>query len=352
MNLLILGGTIFLGRHVAEAAVARGHRVTLFHRGEHPAEARPGVEVLRGDRDGDLAALRGRTWDAAVDTSAYFPDWVEASAGLLAPSVGTYCFVSSVSVYSDFSREGMTEQSAVSRLSPEQLDQARQIRAQGPVRAAALGELYGGLKVLCEDAAERACPGRTLVVRPGLIVGPYDYSNRFTYWVRRVADGGEVLAPGEPRRQVQFVDVRDLAEWMVRLLEDGRTGKLQVTGPAGRLGMGDLLEECRQAVGSGATFTWVPDAFLKQAGVGAWIEMPLWMEPDPADAGFMSLDCGRALARGLRFRPLADTVRDTLAWDRALPEGTERRAGLSREREAGLLAAWKAQAGPAGAESR
>jgi 2'-hydroxyisoflavone reductase len=343
MRILILGGTIFLGRHLAQAASSRGHQVTLFHRGEHGAGLVPELEVLRGDREGDLAALRGRRWDAVLDTSAYFPDWVEASAGLLAAAAERYCFVSSVSVCADFSRPGLDESAPVSRLTPEQLRQAAEIRAQGPVRAAALGELYGGLKVRCEEAAERAFPGRALIVRPGLIVGPFDYSNRFTYWVRRVAEGGEVLAPGDPARPVQFIDARDLAEWMVRLVEEGRTGTFQATGPDTVLTMGELLEECRRVGGSDARFTWVDDGFLQRSGVGGWIEVPLWTEPDPAMQGFMSLDCGRALRAGLRFRPLADTIRDTLAWDRGLPAGAERRAGLKPERERELLAAWKAR---------
>jgi 2'-hydroxyisoflavone reductase len=342
MRILILGGTIFLGRHLAEAARSRGHQVTLFHRGEHGAGLFPDLEVIRGDRGGDLEALRGRHWDAVLDTSAYFPDWVEASAGLLAGAAERYCFVSSVSVYADFTRPGMDEIYPVSRLTPEQLQRAAEIRAQGPVRAAALGDLYGGLKVQCEQAAERAFPGRALIVRPGLIVGPHDYSNRFTYWVSRVARGGEVLAPGDPARPVQFIDVRDLAEWMVRLLEDGRAGTFQATGPGAALTMGELLGECRRVNGGDARLTWVDDAFLQRSGVGGWIELPLWTEPDPAMAGFMSLDCGRARKAGLRFRPVAETVRDTLAWDRGLPADAERRAGLAPERERELLAAFAA----------
>ncbi|MBI5837538.1 MAG: NAD-dependent epimerase/dehydratase family protein [Candidatus Eisenbacteria bacterium] len=345
MKLLILGGTIFLGRHVVDAALARGHQVTLFHRGQHGPDLFPGVERLTGDRDagpGELgAAFRGRRWDAVVDTSAYFPDMVEASAGLLAGAADRYCFISSVSVYGDFSKPGLDESAPVTRLTADQLARAREIRAAGPVRAAALGELYGGLKALCEEAAEAALPGRTLNIRPGLIVGPHDYSNRFTYWVRRVADGGEVLAPGEAARPVQFIDARDLAEWIVRLLEDGQTGVFNATGPATPLSFGALLDACRAAAASEPAFTWVSDEFLSNSGVGAWIELPLWTGADPSLAGFMSVDCARARAAGLTFRPVVETARDTLSWDLAMPADSERKAGLARERERGLLAAWK-----------
>ncbi|HVP37552.1 MAG TPA: hypothetical protein VMS93_00055 [Candidatus Saccharimonadales bacterium] len=343
MDILILGGTIFLGRHLAEAALSRGHRVTLFHRGQHGPGLFPGVAHLRGDREGGLEALRGGRWDAAVDTSAYFPEWVEASAGLLAGAVDRYVFVSSISVYAGLARPGLDESAPVARLTPEQLARARELRSQGPVRAADLGDLYGGLKARCEEAAEAALPGRTVALRPGLIVGPHDYSDRFTYWVRRLARGGEVLAPVSPERPVQFVDARDLAEWTLHLLESGRVGTFNATGPDYPLTLGALLEECRRAGGDRAELTWVTDAFLQRAGVRPWIELPLWTAPDPAKAGFLSVDCRRALQAGLRFRPLRETVRDTLRWDQARPADAERRAGLGVERERELLAAWHAE---------
>jgi len=339
MKLLILGGTIFLGRHLAQAALEAGHEVTLFHRGEHGADLFPEAETLLGDRDGGLMMLRGRQWDAVVDTSAYFPAWVRDSARLLAKAAGHYTFVSSISVYADFSSPGVRENTPVARLSEEQLQRAEQLRQSGPVRAAQLGDLYGGLKALCEEEAEGAFPGRTLVVRPGLIVGPHDYSDRFTYWVERVAAGGEVLAPGAPEAPVQFIDARDLAEWMLRMAEARTAGVYHATGPARPLGMQAFLNDCRAAAGSDARFTWASDEFLTQQKVGPWVELPLWIPNTPDSVGFARVDCSKAIASGLKLRPVPETVRDTLAWARTRPAGEERKAGLAREREKELLAA-------------
>ena len=325
MDLLVLGGARFLGRHLVEAALGRGHRVTLFNRGESNPGLFQEVEELRGERGGDLSPLRGRTWDAAIDTSGHLPREVRRSTELLAGSVGHYTFVSSISVYSDFGRTGIDEDAPVLAPpdpEPEDLD----------------WELYGGLKVGCERAAEAAMPGRVLVVRPGMIVGPHDYTDRFPYWRRRVAEGGEVLSPGDPERQVQLIDARDLAGWMLRMAEAGQTGVYNATGPEHRLTMRGMLEGIREATGSEARFVWASEEFLLDAGVEPWEEMPLWVPEEMA--GILAADVGRAVGAGLVFRPLAETVRGVPGPEVGRPE-VEIEAGISREREEELLRAWR-----------
>ena len=335
MNLLILGGTIFLGRYLVEAALAHGHEVTLFNRGQHNPELYPDVEKLRGDRDGGLDVLRGRRWDAVVDTSGYIPRLVRASAELLADAVEHYTFISSISVYPHFRSVGLDERAPVGTL-------------DDPTVEVITGESYGPLKALCEQAVEQAQPERTLVVRPGLIVGPHDYSDRFTYWVRRVAQGGEVLAPAHPDWHTQIIDVRDLAEWTLRVVEQRQTGVYNATGPEYDLQFGHLLDTCRTVSGSAARFIWVNEAFLAENEVTPWSELPLWIpQSDPDMLGFSDISCAKAIAAGLVFRDLATTMRDTLAWDATRADTAEPparalqpRAGLAPEREAELLRAW------------
>jgi 2'-hydroxyisoflavone reductase len=325
LELLILGGTRFLGRHLVEAALAGDHRVTLFNRGRSNPGLFPGVEELRGERRGDLSALRERGWDAVIDTSGYLPREARASAGLLADSVGHYTFVSSISVYEDFGRTGLDEDAPVLAppdSEPEELDL----------------ELYGGLKVGCERAVEAEMPGRTFVVRPGMIVGPYDYTNRFPYWRRRVAEGGDVLAPGDPEQQVQLIDARDLAGWILRMAEERRTGVYNATGPDRRLTMRGMLEEIREATGSDARFVWASEEFLLGAGVEPWEEMPFWVPKEMA--GIMAVSVDWAVGAGLAFRPLAETVEDTPGPE-AEGQEVEFDAGISRERERELLRAWR-----------
>ena len=339
MKLLILGGTVFLGRALVDTALARRHTVTLFNRGQHHAELYPEVEKLRGDRDGDLGALRGRRWDAVIDTCGYVPRVVRASAELLADAVDHYTFISSISVYPHFKRRGLDESAEVGVLAD-------------PAVETIDGDTYGPLKALCEQAAEQVLPGRVLNIRPGLIVGPHDYSDRFTYWVQRVSQGGEVLAPGRPERHMQFIDVRDLAECTLRMVEGRRTGIYNATGPDQPLPMGTLLDVCRDVSQSDARFTWVDEAFLAEHEVGAWIELPLWIpESDPDMVGFADVDCSKAIAAGLTFRDLAATVRDTLMWNTTRSDEADTpsraiqpRAGLVPEREAELLRAWHARA--------
>jgi 2'-hydroxyisoflavone reductase len=311
--MLVLGGTVFLGRAVVEAALARGHEVTLFNRGQSAPGLFDGVEELHGDRKEDLSALSERAWDAVVDTSGYVPRDVRASAQALRES-GRYVFVSSVSVYSDFSR-GPSEEDAVAELGDLPDD-----------RVADDYSNYGPLKALCEDEVREVFGERALVVRPGLIVGPHDPTGRFTYWARRLARGGELLAPGPPERRVQFVDVRDLGEWIVEALDRGLGGTFNATneGVAWR----QLL--------AGADVVWVSDDFLREQGVGEWMELPLWLG-SPEWRGMHETDVSRAVGEGLRFRPVEETVAG--AADAPAVEGV----GLTPEREAELLAAWRAQ---------
>jgi len=315
LRLLVLGGTGFLGRHVVEAALAAGHDVTLFNRGRTNPELFPEVERIVGDRDGDLAALRERRWDAAIDVPARVPRHVRRSAEALA-GVGHYTFVSSVSVYRDFSRPGIDESAPLREYEPSMGDEDM--------------ETYGPRKAECERIVAEAFPGRSLIVRPGLIVGPWDPTDRFTYWPARLARGGEILAPGPPERVVQFVDVRDLAPWIARLVDEGRAGVFNATNEG--VSMGELL--------AGARVTWVTDAFLLEQAVGQWMELPLWLA-DPEWIGMHHVDVSRAVAAGLSFRPLAETVRDTAAWAATREDGHEPEAGLAPERERELLEAWR-----------
>jgi 2'-hydroxyisoflavone reductase len=324
MDLLILGGTRFLGRYLVEAAQEDGHRVTLFNRGLSGPDLFPEVETIKGDREGYLSALRGRRWDAVIDTCGYVPRVVRASAGLLADAVDHYTFVSSISVYSDVIGAGADESAPVEEL-------------EDPTVEEVTGETYGGLKALCERAAEEEMPGRVLSVRPGLISGPHDPTDRFTYWPRRVADGGEVLAPDRPELQVQFIDVRDLAAWMVRMSAEQQTGTYNATGPDYELRMGKLLEECEAVSDGEAQIIWVSEKFLEESGVEPFTEMPLWVPREYA--GMQAVDCGRAIAAGLTFRPVSQTVRDVLEWDSTRVEA-DLAAGLKPERERELLSAW------------
>ena len=335
MKILILGGTAFLGRHLAAAALARGHEVTLFNRGRTRPHLFPEVERLQGDRTRDLTALSGGTWEAVIDTSGYTPATVRRSAAALAEAAAHYTFVSSVSAYAEFPLSGIDERAPVRSLTAEELAEGERLAAGGAGAAPSFGPSYGGLKALCEQAAEDAMPGRVLCVRPGLIVGPYDYSDRFTYWVRRVARGGEVLAPGRPDRQMRWIDARDLARWLVRMAEARRTGVYNATGSAEGVTMEQLLTQCRAAAGSDASFTWVDDQFLIEQEVGAWIELPLWL-PEEYN-GFFEIQNDRAVAAGLTFRPLAATVADTLAWDRVRTSEPTWETGLDPAVERRLL---------------
>jgi 2'-hydroxyisoflavone reductase len=341
MKILIIGGTVFLGRHLVEAALARGHEITMFNRGQRHPELFPEVERLRGDRMGEMEALRGRRWDAVIDTCGYVPRVVRASAELLAGSVEHYTFISSISVYADSAASVIDEGAPVKSLAEDQVRSAEEIEPSGPIMAVNYGEMYGGLKALCERAAEEAMHGRALNVRAGLIIGPHDYSDRFTYWPTRLARGGEVLAPGQPQSLKQMIDARDLSEWIVRMIEKRLTGTFNATGLDYELTMERVLAECRRAVGGDAQLTWVSDDFLLAAEVAPWSEMPLWMPEKYSLPAFSRTNCERAIAAGLTFRPLAQTASETFAWDVERPAEVERHAGLPAGRERQLLRAWK-----------
>lgn len=331
MKLLILGGTKFLGRYLAEIALERGHEVSLFNRGRTGPDLFPEAEKLRGEREGDLSVLRGRSWDSAIDTSGYLSRTVHASAGLLAGAVDHHTFVSSISAYPHPIPPGTDENVPVLEppdLELEELDM----------------KLYGELKVGCERAAKAEMPGRVLVVRPGLIVGTHDYTDRFAYWCRRMERDGEVLAPGDPERQVQLIDVRDLAGWMLRMAEERRTGVYNATGPRDILTMARMLEGIRVATGSDARFTWVPEEFLLESKVGPWDELPLWL-PEEMN-GMLAVSVGKAVHEGPTFRPIQDTARDTLAWEADRDDEAGTGAGISQEREEELLRIWRAGNGP------
>lgn len=325
MRLLILGGTVFLGRHLVEAAQRQGHEVTLFNRGRHNPDLFPDVEKLRGDRDGGLGVLTGGRWDAVIDTCGYVPRVVQASANLLATAVKHYTFISTISVYESASQRYIDEDSPVGRLADPSIEDVT-------------GESYGPLKALCEQAAEAAMPGRALIVRPGLIVGPHDPTDRFTYWPHRIAQGGQVLAPGNPEAPVQIIDVRDLAEWLVRMIAAGETGTFNATGPEQPYTMARFLDKCHDAVESDAQLVWVGQDFLLEQGVEPWSEVPLWLGGE--EEGLLAVSVEKATGRGLTFRPLAETVRATLAWSRTRPGDHEWRAGLDRDKEKSLLKAW------------
>jgi 2'-hydroxyisoflavone reductase len=318
VKLLLLGGPRFLGRAIAEAALGRGHELTFFNRGTTNPELYPEVERLVGDRASDLSALAGRTWDAVIDTCGYLPDVVRASAERVAGSA-LYCFVSSVSVYADQSVPP-TEESAVAELGELPADE---LTPEG----------YGALKALCEKAVQDVFEERALIVRPGLIVGPHDPTGRFTYWPHRVSRGGETLAPGSPQDSVQFIDVRDLADWIVSCAAHGETrGTFNATGF--RMPFERLLAECRRVTGSDASFTWVASDWLVAAGLEEWMGVPLWIV-SPGWEAANRVVVTRAAAAGLTFRPLAETVQATL--ESAQTVGG---VGLAPEREAELLAEW------------
>jgi 2'-hydroxyisoflavone reductase len=328
LRILILGGTGFLGPHLVENARTRGHTLTLFNRGKTHPELFPEVERLRGDRNGQLDALNGRKWDAVIDTSGYVPRIVKMSAELLAPAVRQYVFISSISVYPDDVKPGANETTPVQKLTEPGSEEVR--------------KHYGALKALCEEAAEAAMPGRTTNVRPGLIVGPGDPTDRYTYWPVRMDRPGEALAPGTGEDPVQYVDVRDLAAWIVQTIERGSVGVFNATGPEKPLSMSAMLASCRKAARQPATLVWVPEKFLTEQKISPWDDMPVWTG---AEGGLSQIDCTKAVRDGLRFRSADATARDTVAWWKELPEDRRKkpRAGLSAEREQAVLAAWKAR---------
>jgi 2'-hydroxyisoflavone reductase len=334
-TILILGGTGFLGPHVVEAARARGHTVTLFNRGKTKPGLFPDIEKLQGDRDGKLEALAGRKWDAVVDTSGYVPRIVKMSAELLAPNIKQYVFISTISVYKEHSKTGADESAALNTIDDPTNEEVK--------------VNYGALKALSEQAAEAAMPGRVANVRPGLIIGPGDPTGRYSHWATRMADGGEVLCPGDGSTPTQFIDGRDLAAWLVKLIEDGTVGIFNALGPAERITMKAALDGTNEGTGGKAKLVWVDAAFLEKHSVSPWGEMPMWFDNKGEMAGFGTMSNARAVKAGLVFRPIRETARDTIAWLGTITEEAERAklrsSGISPDKEAKVLAAWKGTQG-------
>jgi 2'-hydroxyisoflavone reductase len=337
VRVLVLGGTLFLGRHVVEAALERGHEVTIFTRGRTNPGLFPEVERLTGDRDGDLSALAGRQWDAVIDPSGYVPRVVGRSAELLAGAVGHYTFLSSISVYRDFAQPRLDESYPLAELPAEHGEE--------------VDRFYGPLKAASEKVVREAFGERCAIVRSGLIVGRYDWTNRFGWWVRRIARGGDVLLPDAEPWPLQIVHGRDLADWLLDLADRRTGGTFNATGPETALDVHDVLPVARKVSGSDASFVRVPESFLLAQGVEPFDHLPLWLAlpENPSFAGFFDVDVTRAVAAGLRFRPLADTIADTLAWESERAAAPEKdygpgalASGLAPERQAELLAAWRA----------
>lgn len=382
LKILILGGTGFLGPACTEAALARGHSITVFNRGRlesirkdggRPSAVPPGVEVLYGNRDPEkfaedwkddqrqnpkklekksenpkgLSQLEGKKWDAVIDTSAYFPRIAKASAELLAPNVKQYVFISTLSVYADRSKP-ITEETPVEQLKdPTSEEFGENFENYGPGKAA------------CEAAVEAAMPGRVTNIRPGFIVGPRDSSRRFLYWPLRVRQGGEMVLPGSPEDPIQIIDVRDLGEWTIRAIEDGTVGVYNATGPAETLTMRRMVEECKKGLNSDATFTWIPLNEMEQLKDADGREIaspggfPLYVPPSEEGAGFHRCDCSKAIAKGMKFRPVSETAAASAAWYDSLPPEVQRGVSgfnppaswITPEKEQALLTAWKAKAG-------
>jgi len=346
LKILILGGTGFLGPKIVQNAIDRGHEVTLFNRGMTNPHLFPDLEKLVGDRYGDMSALEGREWDAVIDPFTYVPRTVKASAELLAPNVGYYLVISSISVYAAFPERGLDETAPLATVPDEAIERITSHRQ--------VGQHYGGLKALCEQAAEEVMPGRTCSVRPGLIVGDGDMTNRFTWWPYRVRRGGRMIAPGDPDKSVQVINVYDLGEFIVTATEKGLKGAYNADSKPGSITMGSILETSNKVSGTNTEVTWMDPGFLEEQGVHAWAHLPGWLPPegDYTGAGYLSVE--KATRAGLKQAPLATTIQQTYDWiDNGLPEPlkqqlesgydeqTGRSGGLSSEREQRVLEVWR-----------
>jgi 2'-hydroxyisoflavone reductase len=340
LNILILGGTGFTGPEQVNYALARGHKVTLFNRNKtRPDMFKGQVDQLIGDLGADASALKDRKFDVVLDNPTTFPFWVRNAAQYLEGNVGQYIFISTMSVYKDNSVPNKDESDGTTPM-PDGVDPYTTVREDA-------GKYYGALKTFSEQEVAKHYGKAYTIVRPGLIVGPLDRSDRFTYWPVRIDRGGEVLSPGTPNDPTQFIDARDLAEFMIRLAEQKVTGTFNAVGNV--MPIGDVFNGIKTAIGSNATFTWVPADFLSANGVRGWRHMPMWLPPTGPTAGFLRRSNAKAVAAGLTFRPLSLTARDTLAWHKTRPEEEQKAtlegavAGISPAREAEVLAAWKAK---------
>jgi 2'-hydroxyisoflavone reductase len=342
LDILILGGTGFTGPEQVEYATARGHRVTLLNRNKtRPDFFKGRVEQLIGDLNDDVTALKGRKFDVVIDNPTTFPAWVRNAAQYLAGNTKHYIFISTISVYPDNSVPGQDETAPMTPM-PADLDPYTLDRNNAT-------KYYGALKTYSEKEVAKQYPGINTIIRPGLIVGPLDRTDRFTYWPYRIDKGGEVLAPGNQTDPVQFIDSRDLAEWTIRMAEGRVFGTYNATGPSARLSIAEFLYGIKAVTSAGAEFTWVPADFLQQQKIRAWRDMTVWVSPAGSSAGFHMRNNARALAAGLTFRPLAVTAKDTLDWNKTRPEAEltaladGKVGGVSAAREAEVLAAWKAK---------
>jgi 2'-hydroxyisoflavone reductase len=307
-----LGGTRFLGPHMVDEAKRRGWRVTLFNRGKSNPDLFDNVEQLRGDRaEGDLAALEGREFDAVIDTSAYYPRAVREVLEVLDGHVDHYAFISTISVYADFSSLGLDEESELATL-------------DDPTTEEVTAETYGGLKVLCEEAAREHFSGRLTIIRPGIVAGPRDHTDRFTYWPVRTARGGKMAVPGSPKDPVQYIDVRDLARWTVDTLAAETTGTFNAVVPDGMVSMGDLIDTCREIVDDPAEPVWVSEDVIAAQDDPA--NFPMWAPPSGDHRGIFTINSERAIKAGMALRSVEETVEGTLEWFESLPD--ERRQNL------------------------
>ena len=330
LKVLILGGTGFIGPHFVDALTAGGHKITLFNRGKRDPEVKPGIEQLLGDRNGQIDTLKGRDWDVVIDNSGYTPGQVKATAELLKEHVRRYIFISSIAVYADFAKAGVDEDYKL-------------VELKDPTTEVVNGETYGGLKVLCEKVIETTYGKRATIIRPTYIAGPGDHTDRFTYWPVRVSKGGKMLAPGTPSDPFQYIDVRDLAGFIRTCVEKDVNGKFNLCGPQGAVTMGSLLDEAKRITKADTTFVWATAEFLEaneiigEKAKGNF--MPIWQPPKGDEAGLLLVSPARAVKKGLKFRSLETTIRDTLEWQKKRPEDEQvLKAGLTMQREAELLA--------------
>jgi 2'-hydroxyisoflavone reductase len=342
LRILILGGTGFIGPFQVRYALDRGHRVTVFNRGiTHPGELPSDVEQLIGDRNGQLDALKGRQWDVVIDNPTTLPKWVRDVAQILKGNVDRYVFISTLSVYAEQSWAGMDESGPLAKY-----DGPDPMKWTVEALRNSTQALYAPLKVLSEKETQKWFPGKSLIIRPGLIVGPGDESDRFTYWPVRVAGGGEVLAPGDPKKDyVQFIDARDLAEWTIRMVEQRDTGIYNAVGFKEKLLMSQLLDEIKTVTKSAAQLTWVNVDFLLEQKIHPWYDMPVWVASKGPEGGFSNLSNKKAVAKGITFRPVGDTALATLEWFRKQPAQRQAnlRSGVTAARESQILAAWHAK---------
>lgn len=321
MKMLIIGGTRFLGRHLVNSARARGHEVTLFNRGKTNPDLFRRVKTIRGDRETDLNQLSGQ-WDAVIDTCGYLPRVVRMSAEALKDKIGCYVFISSISVYASFKKIGIKESDEVGTLADESVEEIT-------------GETYGPLKALCEKVVQELYGTQSLIIRPGLIVGPHDPTDRFTYWPLRIAKGGDVIVPDRPDAMTQIIDARDLADFIIHLIEQNVYGVFNVA--SNPITLNTIFETCKRISKSNANFKWAPVDFLEKNNVAPWSDMPAWIPEVGDDAGVSHVDNSKAIRAGLTFSPLTDTIKAIYDWEFERPAGYEMKAGLKPEREKELL---------------